>query len=152
MRQRPIEQEPLSLDRTCPQHAVTDETVADPDHDRNFADAPCSRDGGRENLWRGLDPPHDLQKTHNICWAEKMHADDCLRPCGAFGDYINVEIRRVGGKHRIGAGEPVKLSEYFLFYRHFLEYGFDDEVDIFNRGDVSDAVDQAHASRDVFIA
>src|SRR3981081_2051296 len=48
---------------------------------------------------RGLFRAHDLAQLHHIRRAEEVHAEHVLRTFCHFGDFIDVEIGRIGGQH-----------------------------------------------------
>jgi len=57
-----------------------------------------------------------------------MQTDDVGRPTAFGGDDVDVEIGRIGGKHRARFGDRPKPREQFLLDVHLFEDGFDDQI------------------------
>ena len=74
-----------------------------------------------------------------------MHTEYVLRTLRHGGDIVDIEIGRVGGKHRALLGELIDLAEHFLFDRHRLEHSLNDEVRILDVLDADHTLDEAHA-------
>ena len=122
--------QPLGLLGALVQHAVADEAVADPDHDRHLAHLAPDRDRGRERVEGGLLAAHDLEQLHDVRRAEEMRPEHVLRALRHGGDLVHVERRGVGGEDRAGLCDPVEVGEDALLEVHLLEHRLDDEVGV----------------------
>ena len=74
---------------------------------------------------------HDFEQAHDVRGAEEMLADHHLRALGRGGDFIDVEVRGVGGQDAGRLGDGVDFGEHLLLERHAFEHGLDDDVRLF---------------------
>ena len=115
-------------------------TIAD-DH-RHLAEFAAKRDGRSHDGSRCVLAAHDFQEPHDVCRAEKVGAEHGRRPPRHCPNSVDVEIGGVARENGVFCGEAIKFAKHLLFDIHFLEDGFDDDVGIRHRGQISDALDQ----------
>ena len=134
----------LAIDR---QDAVADETVAHAGAHGHFLELLGEREAGGHRLGAGLRGHHDLEQLHDVGRREEVQSDHVRRARDTGGDFVDVEVRGVGGQHGAGLAHAVEFGEDGLLDTHLLEHRFDDQVCVLERVVGSGAVEARHHAR-----
>ena len=145
LRRRAVFHQILGMAAIHGKDAVADESVAHAGHDRLLLERHRQRQRCGQHVGRGVPRADDFQQSHQIGRREEVQADHVLRPAGRGGNRVDVEVRRVGGKHGVRQGEGLEAPEDLEFHGHVLERRFDDERAVAERGPIVGDRHQADA-------
>ena len=110
------------------EHAVADKTVTHAGHDADLFQPLCKLHHGRKHIVARLPAAHDLEQSHYVGRAEKVCANDVLRPSGRGGNLVNIERGSIGCQNRTALAHRVETLEHVLLDGHVFVGGFDHDV------------------------
>ena len=87
-------------------------------------------EAGGDDAVFGLIGADNFQKPHDEGRSEEMQSDDIIGPGYGVGDFIDVEVRRIGGDDRAGLQGAIEFGKDGLLDVHVLEYGFDHQINV----------------------
>src|SRR6185437_9733310 len=149
-RHRAFEHQLVRLALALRQHAVADEAGAHAHKHGDLADLAAQLHASGNDFFRGLLAAHDLEQTHHVRGREEVQADNAFRALGDGSDFIDVQIRRVGGEDRALLDDAVELFEHVFLHINVLVDGFDHEIAIGEIFEAHRRREQAHALFDIF--
>src|ERR1019366_3631453 len=128
LRQRARIEQQAHLTQIRIQHAVADESVADPGDDADFLDLLRDVHAGRDHVLGGLGAAHDFQEFGDIRGAEEMQPHHILRPAREIRDLVQIQGRGVGGEDCPRLRLLIEPLEHLLLHLQVLEHGLDDQI------------------------
>mmetsp|Transcript_29565 Transcript_29565/g.58142 ORF Transcript_29565/g.58142 Transcript_29565/m.58142 type:complete len:412 (+) Transcript_29565:4979-6214(+) len=128
IRRSPVQDHMIGTGPVGRQDAVADEPVA---HARAHADlAQCFAQGktGGGHVRRRCVGHHDLQQFHHMSGREKVQSQHVGGPRGGCRNFVDIQIRGIGGQDAARFADPVQFGKDLFFDSHILEHGFDHQI------------------------